>query len=162
MIPTYNPNLTYLAQSLGSVLEQAPAAQHMQIELIDDGSTNFDPQSFLRDLAGSRVSFYRQRQHRGIGGNWNTCLERARGHWVHLLHQDDLVLSGFYRRLHDGIEKEPSVGAAFCHNFVIDSEGRSFPRSLIKQNRPAFLPIGWNVFLFLYHDSIDCRETQRV
>ena len=58
MIPTYNPNLNYLEQSLGSVLEQAPAARHMQIELIDDGSRNFDPQPFLHNIVGSpgRVS----------------------------------------------------------------------------------------------------------
>jgi GT2 family glycosyltransferase len=149
MIPTYNPNLNYLEQSLGSVLEQAPAARHMQIELVDDGSRNFDPQSFLHDIAGSRVSFHRQPQHLGIGGNWNTCLERARGHWVHLLHQDDLVLSGFYRRLRDGIEKEPSVGAAFCHNFVIDSEGRrDFYPSRIKQTTPGVLT-DWLEYVFV-------------
>jgi GT2 family glycosyltransferase len=149
MIPTYNPNLNYLEQSLGSVLEQAPAAQHMQIELIDDGSTNFDPQPFLHNIAGSRVSFYRQPQHMGIGGNWNTCLERARGHWVHLLHQDDLVVPGFYRRLRERIEKEPRVGAAFCHNFIIDSEGRrDFYPSRIKQTTPGILT-DWLEYVFV-------------
>jgi glycosyl transferase family 2 len=151
MIPTYNPNLNYLRQALSSILEQAPGSEQMQIELIDDGSTEFDPQSFLHKIAGSRVSFYRQPQHTGIGGNWNTCLERSRGHWVHLLHQDDLVLSGLYRRLREGIEADPNIGAAFCHNFFIDNEGRRvFRRSLINQNSPGILA-DWleHVFVFL-------------
>jgi len=140
MIPTYNPNLKYLEQALGSVLEQAPGPREMQIELIDDGSTDFDPQLFLREVAGSRATFYRQPQHRGIGGNWNTCLERACGHWVHLLHQDDLVLPGFYFRLREGIESDPHIGAAFCHNFLSDSEGRRYiPPSRIKRNTPGIL-----------------------
>lgn len=151
MIPTYNPNLNYLEQALCSVLDQAPEPKEMQIELIDDGSTDFDLQLFLQKVAGSRVSFYRQPQHTGIGSNWNTCLERARGHWVHLLHQDDLVLTGFYRRLREGIETNSTVGAAFCHHFSIDSEGQSvFPRSLIKQNSRGILT-DWleHVFVFL-------------
>jgi hypothetical protein len=149
MIPTYNPNLNYLEQVLGSVLEQAPGPEEMQIELIDDGSKDFDPEVFLYKVVGSRVSFYRQPQHMGIGGNWNTCLERARGHWVHLLHQDDLVLSSFYRRLREGIESEPNIGAAFSHNFLIDSEGRrNFPPSRINRNKPGLLT-DWLEYVFV-------------
>jgi hypothetical protein len=140
MIPTYSPNLKYLEQALGSVLEQAPEPREMQIELIDDGSTDFDPQIFVRKIAGSRATFYRQPQHMGIGGNWNTCLERASGQWIHLLHQDDIVLPGFYCRLRDGIETDPNIGAAFCHNFLSDSEGRRYiPPSRIKRTTPGIL-----------------------
>jgi glycosyltransferase involved in cell wall biosynthesis len=151
MIPTYNPNLNYLRQALSSILEQAPGSDQMQIELIDDGSTEFDPQSFLYKIAGSRVTFYRQPRHAGIGGNWNTCLERARGHWVHLLHQDDLVLSGFYRRLRQIIEKKTDIGAVFCHHFFIDTDGhRVFERSRIKAKTGDILT-DWleHVFVFL-------------
>jgi hypothetical protein len=149
MIPTYNPDLNYLEQALGSVLEQAPGSREMQIELIDDNSTDFDPQAFLRNVGGSRVSFYRQPRHRGIGGNWNTCLEHSRGHWVHLLHQDDLVLPGFYHRLRQGIETDASIGAAFCHNFLFDSEGRrDFPPSRIKHKTPGILA-DWVEYVFV-------------
>src|SRR5262245_44563206 len=81
MIPTHNPNHHYLEQALNSVLKQDPGPQEMQIELIDDGSTDFDAEAFLHKMGVSRVSLYRQPQRLGIGGNWNTCLERARGYW---------------------------------------------------------------------------------
>jgi hypothetical protein len=149
MMPTYNPNLDYLEQALRSVLEQAPGPREMQIELIDDGSADFDPEAFLHKVGGARVSFYRQPRHMGIGGNWNTCLERARGHWVHLLHQDDLLLPGFYRRLREGIETDPDIGAAFCHNFYIDSQGgKDFPPSRIKQKTPGILT-DWLEYVFV-------------
>jgi glycosyl transferase family 2 len=149
MIPTYNPNPEYLEQALGSVLDQDPGPQHMQIALIDDGSTDFDPEVFLKSTGGSRVSFYRQPRHMGIADNWNTCLERARGHWIHLLHQDDLVSSGFYRRLRDGIETDLSIGAAFCHHFLIDVEGRrDAARSRIQQRTPGILS-DWLEYVFV-------------
>jgi glycosyltransferase involved in cell wall biosynthesis len=149
MIPTYNPNPAYLEQALDNVLQQAPGPMEMQIELVDDASTDFDPELFLRNLGASRVSFYRQPQHKGIGGNWNTCLERAHGHWVHLFHQDDAVLPGYYRRLREGIESDPSVGAAFCHNFIIDGdEGRNFPPSRIKRKTPGILT-DWLEYVFV-------------
>jgi hypothetical protein len=149
MIPTYNPNLNYLEQALGSVLEQAPGPEEMQIELVDDGSQDFDPQLFVRKVGRSRVSYYRQPRHLGIGGNWNTCLERARGRWIHLFHQDDMVLPGFYRRLREGIETDPAIGAAFCHNFYMDSDGgRDFPPSRIKRNSPGILT-DWVEYVFV-------------
>ncbi len=124
MIPTYNPIKRYwLEQTIDSVLAQDPGPEDMQIELIDDCSTDFDPEDIVKKVGENRVTFYRQKHHAGIARNWNTCIERARGYWVHILHQDDLVLPGFYSRLREGIEKEPSVGAAFCQHFHIDSEG---------------------------------------
>ena len=148
MIPTYNPNPAYLEQTLRSVLDQDPGSQHMQIELIDDGSTNFDPEIFV-STRGSRASFYRQPRHMGMAGNWNTCVERARGRWIHLLHQDDLVFPGFYQRLRKGIDTDASIGAAFCHHSWIDAGGRREPaRSRIPQSAPGILS-DWLEYVFV-------------
>jgi glycosyltransferase involved in cell wall biosynthesis len=67
---------------------------------------------------------YRNPVNKGLAGCWNTCLERSRGEWVHLLHQDDLVLPGFYQRLREGIMVNPKIGAAFCRHAFISSDGR--------------------------------------
>ncbi|MGH7890483.1 MAG: glycosyltransferase [Thermodesulfobacteriota bacterium] len=125
MIPTYNPNETYLEETLNSVLEQYPGPKRMQIELIDDCSPEFDPKAFLENFGDDRISYYRQKNNNGIGGNWNTCIERARGHWIHILHQDDLLLPGFYKNLLKGITGEPGVGAVFCREFFIDDKGHT-------------------------------------
>src|SRR5687768_14054171 len=78
MIPTYNPIPQYLEQSLNSVLEQHPGRNEMQIELIDDCSSSFDPEGLLKKVRDDRVSCYRQKHHVGIGRNWNACIENAR------------------------------------------------------------------------------------
>lgn len=140
MIPTYNPDPKYLEQALRGVLDQDPGKQEMQIVLVDDGSDVFDPELFIRELGVPRVSFYRQPRHLGIGGNWNTCVEQARGQWVHLLHQDDLVLPGFYQRLRNSIETDARIGAAFCQHFLINSDSsRGYLMSRVKANTAGIL-----------------------
>lgn len=124
MIPTFDPHPEYLKRALAAVLEQDPGPAEMEIALVDDHSGRVDPRECVPDEARDRISWFRQERHVGIGGNWNACLQRARGHWVHLLHQDDLVRRGFYQRLRAGIETAPRVGAAFCRDEVIDAVGR--------------------------------------
>jgi glycosyltransferase involved in cell wall biosynthesis len=134
MIPTCNPRRDYLRQTLAAVLAQDPGPAVMEIAVVDDCSSRCDPRDELRDIGGERVSWFRQDCHRGIGWNWNTCIERARGQWVHILHQDDLVLPGFYRRLSEGVTAHPAVGAAFCRDVVIDGQGqRKWSQLLIRE-----------------------------
>jgi glycosyltransferase involved in cell wall biosynthesis len=100
MIPTYNC-AQYLRQTLESVLSQDPGNDLMQIEVIDDCSTQGDHEAVVREVAGDRVSFYRKPKNEGAIANFNTCIERSRGHLIHILHGDDYVLPRFY----DSIQK---------------------------------------------------------
>ncbi len=122
MIPTYNPRADYLEETLRSVLQQDPGPEHMQIEVIDDRSTDDLVPQTVRRVGGGRVSFHAEPQNRGLAGTWNRCIERARGHWVHILHQDDLVLPGFYDQLRKGAERS-DAGALFCRYAVANSKG---------------------------------------
>lgn len=122
MIPTFNC-AHYLAESLRSVLDQAPGPSDMQIEVIDDASSD-DPEAVVRALAGDRVTFHRQPQNVGHIRNFATCLSRSRGRYVHLLHGDDRVERGFYAALRKGFESSPEIGAAFCRHRFIDADGR--------------------------------------
>jgi glycosyltransferase involved in cell wall biosynthesis len=122
MIPTYRPDRDFLRQALAGVLAQDPGSAEMEIVIVDDGSPDFDPGELLDATTRRRVALLR-RHHAGIGQNWNACIRRARGRWVHILHQDDLVLPGFYERLRAGFETVPGAGAAFCRDVVIDERG---------------------------------------
>src|SRR5262244_3596494 len=98
MIPTYNP-VGYLERTIESILTQDAGPKEMQTEVIDDCSTKTDVERLVRKVGGDRVTFYQRLERGDLCGNWNTCIDRARGHWVHILHQDDLVLPSFYQRL---------------------------------------------------------------
>ncbi|HSP96152.1 MAG TPA: glycosyltransferase [Candidatus Dormibacteraeota bacterium] len=148
MIPTYEPDPEYLRRVLGAVLEQDPGPVEMEIALIDDGSRRVDPRDCIPAGAGDRVTWFRQPAHVGIGRNWNTCVARARGLWVHLLHQDDLVLAGFYARLRAGIESCPTAGAAFCRDVVIDPHGTVVRHQRLLRAEPGILD-DWIEHLFV-------------
>jgi glycosyltransferase involved in cell wall biosynthesis len=122
MIPTYNC-ASFLRHTLESVLVQDPGPARMQVEVVDDGSSD-DPRAVVDEVGRGRVEFHQQDRNVGHIRNFTTCIERARGELVHLLHGDDVVLPGFYAALDSGFTS-PRVGAAFCRWKLIDEEGRT-------------------------------------
>lgn len=138
MIPTYN-GTKYLEQTLKSILIQDPGLEKMQIEVVDDCSTSDDPERLVQEIGQGRISFYRNPQNMGLVGNWNSCIQRARGHWVHILHQDDIVLPGFYTHLEEGIQTDLSVGSAFCRYLYMNQNGHWQFLSSLERETPGIL-----------------------
>lgn len=124
MLPTLEPG-DMLRRSLQSVLAQALSAEHMQIAVVDDGSRRADVMKIVRSVDPTgRVEVYVGGPHLGIGGNWNRAIGLARGHLIHLLHQDDMVLPGFYRAMDRAFVRAPAIGMAFCRSRIMDALGR--------------------------------------
>lgn len=123
MIPTYKSS-RHLRMTLESVLAQAPPASEMQIEVIDDGSPDAGARQFVAGIAGDRIGFFRKPKNAGLVANFNTCIERSRGEYVHILHDDDAVLPGFYQTMESVLTKNEALGAAFCRFVAIDGQDR--------------------------------------
>lgn len=121
MIPVYNC-AAYLPQTLRSVLQQDLGADQMQIEVIDDCSTDANVEKLVNEIGRGRVLYYRQPQNVGSLRNFETCLNRATGHYIHLLHGDDKVKQGFYAKMDALFEQFPQAMAAFCNYHFIDQE----------------------------------------
>jgi len=119
MIPTYEC-AGYLPVALEGVLAQDPGPEQMQIEVVDDCSTD-DPETVVSRYGG-RVSFHRQERNLGHWGNLNSCLIRSRGELIHVLHGDDAVRPGFYANMGSAFA-DGAVGAAFCRFITIDDDG---------------------------------------
>jgi glycosyltransferase involved in cell wall biosynthesis len=121
MIPVYNCS-QYLPQLLESVLGQDPGAELMQIEVIDDDSTDADVRQIVETIGKGRVGYYRQSENVGSLRNFETCLNRSRGQWIHLLHGDDFVLPGFYEEIKLLFEAYPEAGAAFTGFYEVNEQ----------------------------------------
>lgn len=135
MIPVYNCS-QYLRQVLESVLAQDPGFELMQIEVIDDGSTDADVRRLVEEIGKGRVGYYRQDKNVGSLRNFETCLNRARGHWVHLLHGDDFVSPGFYDEIKLLFETFPEAGAAFTGYYHVDEYGVPlYPNPVLAKQR---------------------------
>lgn len=141
IVPTFNSG-RFLEQTLRSVLDQDSGIAQMQIEVVDDASTRDDPAEIVRRLGKGRVTFYRQPANVGHIRNFETCLNRARGHLVHLLHGDDFVSPGFYAALERGFNADQNVGAAFCRHAFVDSESRFRSSSALERVEAGCLENG--------------------
>lgn len=138
VIPTYNC-IAYLRQTLESVLAQDQGPEKMQIEVIDDCSTDGDVEALVMEVGKGRVGFFRQEKNRGSLRNFETCLNRASGHLVHLLHGDDLVLNGFYKEIESLFTLFPAIGAAFTRYTYIDEKGTITPPGKSLRKEPGII-----------------------
>ncbi|MBD2724671.1 glycosyltransferase family 2 protein [Hymenobacter armeniacus] len=129
MIPAYNC-AAFLPDALKSVLAQAPGPELMQIEVVDDASTDADVQALVEAHGHGRVGYFRQPRNVGSIRNFETCINRARGHIVHILHGDDRLMpvapgaTGFYQKMGELLDRYPEAGAAACHYAYINEAGR--------------------------------------
>lgn len=119
MIPAYNCG-PYLKETLQSVLAQDPGEALMQIEVCDDASTDTDVARLVQETGKGRVGYYPQHFNVGSLRNFETALKRSRGSLVHLLHGDDRVKTGFYKKMGNFFDDHPEAGAAFCRYVSVD------------------------------------------
>lgn len=138
MIPCYN-NGAHLERAMTSVLQQALPPEQMQIEVVDDCSTEDDPEALVRAVGRGRVGFYRQPVNLGVARNLSACIARAKGRIVHLLHADDFVLPGFYERLGAAFQQAPEIGFAFSRYNYVDAEGMVQGVSPLEQDEAGLL-----------------------
>lgn len=123
MIPVYNC-AEYIPAAIESVLVQDLGEVFMQIEVVDDASTDSDVEEMVRELGKGRVRYFRHRENVGSLRNFETCINRSKGKLVHLLHGDDRVKPGFYQKMTKLFERYPESGAALCNFNLIDASGK--------------------------------------
>jgi glycosyltransferase involved in cell wall biosynthesis len=150
MIPSYNC-ARFLEQALLSVLQQDFGEEFMQIEVVDDCSTKDDPEAVVNRIGGGRVSFYKHPENVGAIMNFNTCVARAKGEFVHILHGDDWVLDKFYETVLKSFETYPDLGIviAGCSDFDENSRLLNTPAEIASLILPSK-----NIDSFLYSNPI--------
>lgn len=122
MIPTFNC-AHYLGQTLESVLAQDPGVDQMQVEVVDDCSSLDDPESVVKTVGKGRVSFYRQPYNVGATNNFNTCIDRSKGEFVHILHGDDLVEPSFYETVRELIDAYTNASLYAARFYYMEENG---------------------------------------
>lgn len=124
MIPVYNCSV-FLEETLERVLAADLGEERMQIEVVDDGSTDADVSAMVAKAGGGRIAYFRQEENVGSLRNFQACLDRSKGRLIHILHGDDLIRRDFYLKMTTLFERYPAIGAAFCRYAYIDESGRT-------------------------------------
>jgi len=119
-IPVYNPG-SYLRPAVDSVLAQD--FTDFELIVVDDAS-NPPALSTLDGLGDSRIRLFRNPANLGLVGNWNRCLELARGRYLAIFHQDDVMRHDNLSLKAALLEANPSAGMVYSNISRIDQEGR--------------------------------------
>ncbi len=97
-IPTYRrPNT--LAEAVQSALSQ-DVEHPFEVVVVDNDPESAGHEAPLAEVPaifGANMRYLRNRQNLGMCGNSNRCVEVARGQWITILHDDDLVDPEFSR-----------------------------------------------------------------
>jgi Glycosyl transferase family 2 len=118
-VPAFN-GAPYIGDALRSVLEQS--LEDCELIVIDDGSSDgtADVVATIRD---ERVRLMRNPIPLGLVGNWNRCLDLARGRHVTVFHQDDLMAPDNLASKVRFLEEHPTVGLVHSNVAQIDAHG---------------------------------------
>ena len=104
-LPTYNGQ-AYVAEAVQSVLQQSYGA--FEIVAVDDGSSDRTLE-ILQAFADPRLRIYQNPHRRGIPGNWNVAVGLARGEYICVFHQDDVMLADNLARKMALFDTDPSL-----------------------------------------------------
>lgn len=137
VIPSFRPD--FLERALKSVLAQDRGPERMQIEVMDDASPGERVREIVNHIGQGRVDVFRQPVNLGQFRNINAGIARARGRWIHVLHDDDWIGDGFYARLEEDLGDGDDYGAAMTAITIANVEGA--PASAWSLLRPTSGPL---------------------
>ncbi len=124
MIPVYElQSPDWLRHCINSILGQPLDPDQFEIAVIDDASAS-TVAAEVAQACGPRVTYSRNEVNLGLSWNFNRCIERATGQFVHILHQDDWVAPGFYDALLAPMTADDRIVAAFSDCVIADETGR--------------------------------------
>lgn len=132
MVPIHNCSPT-ITETLESVLANHISACDMQIAVVDDASSDVDLRPLISAIGRGRISYFRHDERMGAACTFNSCINRATGQWVHLLHGDDLVLPGFYDQLRSLVDANEAASAVVTRCIYIDQTGQQKGISRLEQ-----------------------------
>lgn len=121
-IPAYR-GAAHIGATIDSVLAQTFA--DFELVIVDDNSPD-DTFAIAAACRDARVRCLRNPRNLGPEGNWNRCLAEAKGRYVKLLPQDDLLAPGCLQRQVAVLESDArqQIAIVFCARTIVDAESR--------------------------------------
>lgn len=119
-IPVYNRE-EMVKGAIESALRHA--RPDIEVLVIDNCSTD-RTYEVAQNYDDPRLKVHRNPTNVGLFGNFNRCLELARGKYVCILCSDDRHLAGFLDAAIPAMEANPSAGIVTTRQRMIDLEGR--------------------------------------
>jgi glycosyltransferase involved in cell wall biosynthesis len=166
VIPTYKRPF-FLKQAIDSALNQRGFNNYEVVvvdnEPISDSNKISETEQLISTYTNSKLFYYKNEKNIGMTGNWNRCIELARGKWVTMLHDDDCFMRNYLNEINKYFKFTDLIvpNKYVCkneecsnedygdedENFYINLKSKFFEVSKIKKwdffwNNPVGAPIG--------------------
>jgi glycosyltransferase involved in cell wall biosynthesis len=119
-ISTFNRANSFLETAVRSAMAQD--YPHLEIIVSDNCSTDATSE-LIASLRDDRIVYIRHPKNIGANNNFNFCLERARGDYFLLLHDDDVIDSDFVKACMQAVDEGSVPGLIRTGTRVIDADG---------------------------------------
>lgn len=134
VVPVYNHE-GYIEECVRSVLDQE--YPHLELIIINDGSTDRTDQKLRSMLEGSHAQFrYILKDNEGLIKTLNRGLRLAQGHYFCELASDDLLLPGSISKRVAHLEEKPDIDVVFADALLLNERGGSSGR--LMESREGF------------------------
>ncbi|MGL4391950.1 MAG: glycosyltransferase family 2 protein [Fusobacteriaceae bacterium] len=136
VIPTYNRDIL-LKEALDSALFQNKIKMSYEIIVVEDcGDKNTKIEKLFETYNDGKISYYKNQKNLGLFGNWNRTIELARGKWICMLNDDDLLLPNFLEEISVRIKNNKKADLIFYKPIITDnfSEKYNFKENLELQS----------------------------
>lgn len=133
-IPTFKRRAALL-KAVSSCLEGAEAIEDDFFEIVvfdNDEKTTIDDLEPLMNI--KNLKYVVNEENVGMFGNWNRCIEEARGEWITILNDDDFFKNGILERFKNTIARVETENAFMFHVSLNDLRSKE-----IKYQRSKFL-----------------------
>ena len=119
-IPTYNRADGYLRETLASAVAQD--YQDLEIMISDNASVD-NTEEVVRSFDDPRIRYVKHEANIGHAGNFDFCVTGARGHYVLVLHDDDVIDADFIQTCADAVGDRLDYGMLRTGVRIIDDVG---------------------------------------
>jgi glycosyltransferase involved in cell wall biosynthesis len=119
-IPTWNRS-RLLREAMQSVLGQT--FEDLELVVCDNASDD-DTEQVVRSFPDPRIRYLRSSRNLGHRENWNRCLSQAKGEYIAILPDDDIMLSENIGRKVEVLRRNPQVGLVHSKFHLIDEHGQ--------------------------------------
>ena len=169
MIPTYRrPDM--LREAVKSALRQITTVPFEVVVVDNDNEEEMaeEVDKVIASFDAPNLRHFRNQTNIGLYGNWNRCIELARGCWITILNDDDLLDQSFLEEALEVLNGNSSIKLVGCTARVLDIQNNILPvtftewvkkfikqlSSLARNNYPRELGVE-NYFLGnLHHGSL--------
>lgn len=119
-IPTFD-RPAVLKEALDTALAQDSSVMEHEVIVVDNSpEPDSDTARLLASYDDPRLLYYRNSRNIGLFGNLNRCFELARGEWVALLHDDDLLNEDCLAAAARSVAAKPDAAAIMANFDTLD------------------------------------------